>query len=152
MGGRVLALNEGMGFRPILVVKHVHFYQQRDAFRACTVLVGDQVLLPLLGAIGSALPPTSQFNEFLAPQVGHPTVWNQMRSRPLDSYDLWVKEWWKLPLRSIKQATVTLVATGNDPRHGFWLQFDGFIPLFDQPDWWDEPEDDFGFIEDPELP
>lgn len=143
MGGRILALNEGMGYRPVLVVKTVTFYPQKDAYRPCTILTGDQVLLPLSGAIGSPLPVNYQFQQFFQPQIGKCVAWNQMRSIPIINLDSFYRRWWRLPVKSIKQANITLMAAGQDPTKGSWLQFEGKIPLFDQPDWYDEPEDDF---------
>jgi hypothetical protein len=144
MGGRILAFREERGYRPVLVVKTVTFYDQRDNYRPCTILTGDQVLLPADGSsLGSAMPFNYQFQQFFEPQIGQRVAWNQMRSKTIYSLDSFYRHWWKLPLISIKQADLVLMAAGLDPTHGAWVQFEGKIPLFDQPEWWKEPEDEF---------
>ena len=138
MGGNILAINEGFretGYRPVLIVKAVQRYHQRNATRGSTVLEGDQVLLPFLGAVGTATPTNYAYNEWFAGLIGVPKVWNQMRPLLHESTELYIENLPKLPVFPVGKATMTLRASGCDPIHGYWLQFEGNIPLF-RGEWW----------------
>jgi hypothetical protein len=144
MGGNILAINEGFretGYRPVLIVKAVHRYRQRNATRGSTVLEGDQVLLPFLGAVGTATPTNYAYNEWFANLVGVPKVWNQMRALVNENTELYMENWPKLPVFPVGQAEMVLRAAGSDPIHGNWLQFEGNIPLF-RGEWWVETDDE----------
>ncbi len=146
MGGRILAVNEKFGYRPVLVVQSINRYPQRNATRGSTVLAGEQVLLPFAGQVGTSTPQNYQFNEWFANMIGVETVWNQMRPRIMETYDQYISDqrspltW--LPIFPVGEATLKLIAAGNDPRWGYWLQFDGNIPLFSGEEWWVETDDD----------
>lgn len=144
MGGRILALNEGPGYRPVLVVQGIDRVPQYNARRASVVLRGDQVLFPLNGLVGTSTPVNFQYQQWFTSMIGVPRVWSQMRSRPPETLDQFIREWPRLPFFSVKEATLVLRAAGNDPTHGYWLQFDGErIPLFDQQRWWEEDDNDY---------
>lgn len=134
----------------MLVVQTVNYYPQRNATQASTVLYGEQVLLPFTGAVGTAAPQDYTFWEWFQNLTGKPTVWNQMRAIPMETLDQYIMRWPKLPLFSIAQGTMTLLAAGNDPLKGYWLQFAGQIPIFNQPNWWEETEDEL-YSYDPEC-
>lgn len=139
MGGRILAINEGAGYRPVLVVQSVHFYPQFNANRPSTVLFGSQVMFPD-GPYGGPIMSANDvsFSGFLSNLIGYPTVWNQLTPTPGETLDQFYTGWPQLPLTSVSQATVKLVASGYDPIRGYWIQFDNTIaPLFAQANWWD---------------
>lgn len=142
MGGRILALKEQAGYRPVLIVQSINRYPQRNNHLPTTVFAGEQVLLPFGPTGGTSTAQPYKYSEWFSALLRQPLVWNQMRPNLREDLEQYLHMWPKLPIFSVKQATLTLLAAGTDPLRGSWLQFAGNVPLFDQPDWWVETDEE----------
>jgi hypothetical protein len=132
MGGRMLAINEGFGYRPLLTVKNFLFVPQLDDRPPSTWVYGDQL-------ISLADMPT-EYVTFLRPIMGKQSLWCQLSVSPDETEEQIYAIWPKFPIRVVLQQALTLLHAGKDPLKGYYVQFAGHMGLFSQPDWWrDEP-------------
>jgi hypothetical protein len=137
MGGKILALREEFGYRPLLVVREVVVDGQNTRF------YGDQVLFPSDGYLGITTYPNFQFDEFLAPWIGVTTAWDQVRLQPFANISEFRKSWPHLPFDLIAEAQLILAGAGQDLLRGWWMEFEGTsIPMFNQPTWWVDSDDE----------
>ena len=133
MGGKMLAINEKFGYRPILVVKEFNFLPQLNNRPPSTWFYGVQLMFQYDN-------PTA-FVTFLKTFKGVPTVWSQLGIADNDTIQQVDAIWPKMPLHLVANETLTLLAGGKDPIRGYFLQFAGRIErLFTDPNWWKNSE------------
>jgi hypothetical protein len=130
MGGRMLAINEGAGYRPIMTVQSVQFIPQLNARPAATMLYGSQLLF-------LADNPTG-YSSFLNNYCNVKVLWAQLRIASEDSIEQIYTIWPKLPVDLIIERPLMILSAGKDLTAGYWVKFAGRIELFSQPDWYDE--------------
>jgi len=139
MGGRVLAINEGSGYRPILSVTSVVYIPQQDARSPSTVVYGNNMV---------NIPENyGVFRTFFVDKVLTSMLWAQLRiSEQVLEAEMDDVEWtlWpRLPVVKIMQERLVMLGAGKDDLRGYYVQFQGGpIRLFSQPDWWKENYDE----------
>jgi hypothetical protein len=134
MGGRMLAINEGFGFRPILTVKAFNFVPQLQDRPPCTIIYGEQLMFqqdnPLL------------YMKFLSDKFGSVMPWDQLRIASNDTPEQIYAIWPRFPVVVVLEERLKLLDAGKDMLKGYWVKFEGGpIKLFSQPDWWKQSED-----------
>jgi hypothetical protein len=134
MGGRVLAINEGFGYRLVLTVKNVKFQRQEQDRPSTTIVYGEQMMSfqddPLL------------YSKYFSDKMDTSMVWAQLRiTTDDDDYEQMYAIWPRVPVTPVLEERLSIVGAGRDPIRGYWVQFAGGpIRLFSQPDWWKEKE------------
>lgn len=135
MGGRMLALKEAFGYRPLLVVKNITFVSQLNERPPSTFLYGDQVMF-------LADRPTD-YASFLRNFYGQPeTIWCQLADAHEESLDIVYALFPRKAFHLVLEQPLVLLSAGKDPLAGYYVQFAGDIRLFAQRDWWVETEED----------
>jgi len=130
MGGRILAINQGMGYRPILNVQTIQFIPSTTT--PSTFLFG-QRLLPGTSSPFSADDPTS-FTTYLNQYVGVAALWDQLQPASQNGQNVTYTVAPMMPVKLVLEQQLMLVAAGKDPVAGYWVQFAGAINLFSQSD------------------
>jgi hypothetical protein len=130
MGGRILALNENFGYRPLLNVVGFRFFPQENARTPRTQLWGNQLMFQY--------DNPALWKQYLDTLCAVPNVYDQMRLAYEDSPEEVYKLWPRLPVVKVAEETLTLQAYGKDVLLNYWLEFSGPIQLFSQHDWWVE--------------
>jgi len=138
MGGRMLAIDEGSGYRPILTVQTIQYIPQLNARPASTILFGSQLLFQVDNPSG--------YQSFLQAYVGVATLWAQLRMATELSEEQLYLIWPKLPIELVIEQPISILAAGNDPVAGYWVQFPGTITLFSQTNWYDESDDQVTYL------
>ncbi len=135
LGGRMLAINEGFGYRPILSVQSVVFVPQKDARPPSTYVYGIQLMFR------NDVP--TMFTGFLKDKFGTVLPWDQLRVLVNDTEEQIYTLWPKMPIAVVLEEQLRMIAAGKDPVKGYFVQFAGGpIRLFSQREWWKETEDD----------
>ena len=135
-GGRILAVHEGQeGVRPILNVQGFFHRNQPEA----TIFYGQVLMFPQT-VVTTRIPDYIMFMDTLK---GVSTTWAQMRRIPYETptdyyYQMIQARGAREGLETIQHAPMTLNAAGYDGLRGFWLDFQGISPLFQQPRWWED--------------
>jgi hypothetical protein len=137
--GRMLAVNEGFSFRPILAVQSFQFVNATAQTPQSTLIFGSQLMYEPI------MEDRSGFRMFIKALYNQPTLYTQMRPRLHETLEEFNYEWRMmatvLAVVPTAQAELTMINGGYDPIRGYWLQFAGHVPFFDLPDWWvDRPE------------
>jgi hypothetical protein len=134
LGGRMLAINEGFGYRPLLTVKTVKFVHQFQDRPPCTIVYGDQLMFQQ--------DNPALYMKFLSDKYGTVLPWDQLRIANEDTLEQVYALWPKFPVVVVLEENLKLIDAGKDLLAGYWVKFEGGpIKLFSQPEWWKESED-----------
>lgn len=132
-GGRILAVNEKFGYRPVLTVKNFNFLPQFQNRAPSTWFYGVQMMSPY--------DDPTIYLKFLTPMIGESAIWSQVGLNDDETEEQVFANWPRLPLRLVANDRLTLVAAGRDPVAGYYCQFAGSTSLFSRPDWWKDGMD-----------
>ncbi len=132
MNGRTLAINEGFGYRPIMVVKAFNFLPQFNERPPSTWVYGDQIMWPSDNQV--------QYTSFMRSYYGLKIPWAQVGAATELDEDQLFAIFPRLPIRLVAEEPLVLLSAGKDPIAGYYVQFAGAMQLFSQPDWWVETE------------
>lgn len=132
MGGKILAINEGFGYRPILVVHSFNFLPQLNDRAPSTFVYGDQIMF--------MTDRPTDYVSFLRKFFGQELVWSQL-GMANDTEEQIVAIWPKMPLKLVMNESLRILRAGKDPIAGYYVQFDGPIRLFSQHEWWKDHEE-----------
>jgi hypothetical protein len=134
--GRILAVNEGYGFRPLISVQGVKHIHAQGAMPDSTLLNGQQLMYI------TNQEDRAGWSHFIRQYFHTPLLWNQLKGRTHETLEEFIYEWrWFgniLEVVPTAQAELTLLAGGYDPVMGYWMQFAGTVPFYLLPDWWEE--------------
>lgn len=133
MPGRMLAINEGFGYRPIMIVRYFNLLPQLNERPATTFIYGEQIMFPSDNPTGYA--------SFLRNFYGMTLPWNQLGMAVDDTIEMVYALYPRMPLRPVMEEHLTLLSAGKDPVAGYYVQFAGAMRLFSQPDWWVDGDD-----------
>lgn len=131
-GGKMLAINEGFGFRPVLIVQSFNFLPQLNERPATTFVYGMQCMFEYENVTG--------YVAYLRNFLGQSLLWDQLSLNVHDTEEQLEKAYPRMPLKRILEERLTLLSAGHDPLAGYYVQFAGPMRLFSQPRWWDEGE------------
>lgn len=133
MGGKVLALIEERGYRPLLVVRNVSHIPQQDARQPSTAFYGLQLMFP-----SDDRPGWVAFMRLL---LNKPALYAQLALPSNDTEQQVMDLYPRLPWIEVGAEELTLLKGGHDPVAGYYVQFAGTARLFSQAQWWVENEE-----------
>ena len=143
MGGRIMAIKEENGWRPVLRVESIVPVHAQGEYPESTILRGEQLFFQTQRLGDQRFV---DWVRFLQNFYEVPTVWGQLRCIRLESMEEWMQMMRqaylpKIPVEPVQEANLKLLAAGYDKVKGYWLQFHGRLPLFQQRNWWQDHDE-----------
>lgn len=132
--GKILAIKEAAGYRPLMVVNTINYIPQKDSQRPSTVFYGNQLMF--------GFDNRPAWVTFMRLMEGRELTYSQLRmSTDYDTIDSEEMIWPKLPLVQVAEEKLTMIRGGHDPLAGYYVQFNGHARvIFAQCDWWHDTE------------
>ena len=129
MPGRMLCINEGFGYRPILSVQHWVNVPQLNDRPASTWIYGNQLMFQY------DIP--FPYVDFFRPSFNTTLLWTQAGIAVDYTIEQVYAIWPKMPLTIVAEEPLQLLHAGKDPLKGYYLHLAGPMRrLFSQPNWW----------------
>ena len=133
MGGRILAIREEFGYRPLMVVRTVTPIPQLNERPPSTVFYGNQLMFQYDNRPG--------WVTFMKTVIGQRVKYSQLAIAKNETEQVEMEMFPRTPWIPILEEDLVMLRGGHDPIMSYYVQFAGQPRIFTQPDWWKEDEE-----------